>query len=109
MMPHASWKRASESRIRQLPEAPTLAESGIGGCEASVWYGVVTAARRPAAIVERLNAEIVRIVETRTHRERMLAADFEPTRPSPAEFATFIRSEAGKWARVVKLSGARAD
>lgn len=88
---------------------PTVAEAALPGYEASVWYGVVAPARTAKPIIERLNAEVGRIVETRTHRERMLASDFEPMPMTAAEFGAFIRSETEKWAKVVKVSGAKAE
>jgi tripartite-type tricarboxylate transporter receptor subunit TctC len=103
----------SPKRIGPLPDVPTVSESGgdvgLRGYEASVWYGVVAPARTPREIVLRLNAEIDRIVKERGSREKMIAGDFDPTSTSPDEFGAYIRSETAKWARVVKLSGARAE
>lgn len=96
-------------RIRQLPDVPTVAESGLAGYEASVWYGIVAPARTPKPIVERLNSEIGRIIDTRVHRERMFASDFEPMPMTATEFGAFIRAETEKWGKVVKASGARAE
>lgn len=99
----------ARARIRQLPDVPTVAESALPGYEASVWYGVVAPAKTPRVVVERLNAEVGRIVDTKTHRDRMLASDFEPLPMTAAEFGAFIRSETEKWGKVVKSSGAKAD
>jgi len=99
----------SVKRIGPLPETPTVAESGLPGYEASVWYGVAAPARTPTEIVARLNAEIVKVLADRGQHDKIVTADFEPTSSSPAEFAKFIRSEHAKWAKVVKASGARAD
>ncbi len=99
----------SAKRIAKLPDVPTVAESSLPGYDASVWYGVVAPARTPREIVQRLNREIARIVGDPVHRERVLAGDFEPTTSTPEQFAAFIRSEASKWAKVVKASGARPE
>ncbi|MEO7726315.1 MAG: tripartite tricarboxylate transporter substrate binding protein [Burkholderiales bacterium] len=99
----------SAKRIGALPEVPTVAESGVPGYEASVWYGVVVPAKTPPAIVTKLNAEIAKILRERASRDKMAAADFEVTSSTPAEFGSFIRSETAKWTKVVKASGARAD
>ena len=99
----------SAKRIGVLPEVPTVAESGVPGYEASVWYGVVAPARTPREIIAKLNAEIARILRERGSRDRIAAGDFEVTSSTPGEFGDFIRAETAKWAKVVKASGARAD
>ena len=99
----------SAKRIGALPEVPTVAESGVPGYEASVWYGVVVPAKTPPDIVTKLNAEIAKILRERGQRDKIAASDFEVTSSTPAEFGSFIRSETAKWTKVVKASGARAD
>ena len=99
----------SVKRIAPLPETATVAESGLPGYEASVWYGVAAPARTPVEVVNRLNAEIVKVLADRANHDKIASADFEPTSSSPAEFAKFIRSEHAKWAKVVKESGAKVD
>jgi tripartite-type tricarboxylate transporter receptor subunit TctC len=99
----------SAKRIAALPDVPTVAESGVPGYEASVWYGVVVPAKTPKDIVTKLNAEIGKILRERANRDKMAAADFEVTSSTPAEFGEFIRTETAKWTKVVKASGARAD
>jgi tripartite-type tricarboxylate transporter receptor subunit TctC len=99
----------SAKRIGALPDVPTVAESGVRGYEASVWYGVVAPAHTPREIVMKLNAEIAKILHERNHRDKLVASDFEVTESTPAAFGDFIRTETAKWAKVVKASGARAD
>jgi tripartite-type tricarboxylate transporter receptor subunit TctC len=99
----------SAKRIAKLPDLPTVAESSLPGYDASVWYGVVAPAGTPREIVQRLNKEIARIVGEPAQRERMLAADFEPTTSTPEQFAAFIKSETAKWGKVVKASGAKPE
>jgi hypothetical protein len=88
----------SAKRIAKLPEVPTIAEAALPGYEASVWYGVVTPTRTPQPVIARLNGEIAKILGNPAHRERMIAADFEPTTSTPEQFAAFIKSETAKWA-----------
>jgi tripartite-type tricarboxylate transporter receptor subunit TctC len=99
----------SAKRVAKLPDVPTVAESALPGYEASVWYGVVAPSRTPREVVQRLNREISRIAAEPSHRERMLAGDFEPTSSTPEQFGAFIRSETVKWGKVVKASGARGE
>jgi tripartite-type tricarboxylate transporter receptor subunit TctC len=99
----------SAKRIAALPEVPTVAESGLPGYEASVWYGVVAPAKTPRDIIVKLNAEIAKILRERGSRDKIAASDFEVTVSTPEEFGNFIRAETAKWTKVVIASGARAD
>lgn len=99
----------SAKRTSQLPEIPTLAESGFPGYEASVWYGLVAPAKTPQAIIVRLNTEINKILQDSATRQKLSTNDFEPAGSTPEQFDAYIKSETVKWAKVVKSSGARAD
>jgi len=100
----------SSGRVDKLPGVPTVAESGMRGYEASVWYGVVAPARTPQDIIVRLNQEIARILDERGSRERMAANDFEAaTASGPDQFGAFIKREIEKWGKVVRATGARAE
>lgn len=96
-------------RLEQAPDLPTIAESGLSGYEASVWYGLAAPAGTPREIVARLNSEIAKILQDRAVRERMGSNDFEPTGSTPEEFGKFIRDESAKWGKVVKTLGIKAD
>jgi tripartite-type tricarboxylate transporter receptor subunit TctC len=97
----------SKKRLRTLPDVPTLAESGLAGYSASVWYGVVARARTPAFIVDRLNTELTAILDDSKVRNLMAQNDFDPEGSTPDEFAAFIKAETDKWTQVVKSSGAK--
>ncbi len=99
----------SAKRMTELPQIPTLAESGLPGYEASVWYGLAAPAKTPQAIVVRLNTEINKILQDRDVRQKLLANDFEPAGSTPEQFDAFIKAETAKWAKIVKSSGAKAD
>jgi tripartite-type tricarboxylate transporter receptor subunit TctC len=95
-------------RSQALPELPTIAESGVPGYEAATWYGLLAPAGTPRAIVDRLHAEIVKILATDT-RQRLAAQGFEPAGTTPAEFAGYIKSEIVKWRKVIKDAGIRPE
>ncbi|WP_094843168.1 Bug family tripartite tricarboxylate transporter substrate binding protein [Bordetella genomosp. 11] len=97
----------SKTRLPQLPDVPTLAESGLPGYEASVWYGLVGPAHLPEAIVKRLNAEVTKALRDRTVIQQMEANYFNPESSTPEQFAAFIKSESAKWGDVVRRSGAK--
>jgi tripartite-type tricarboxylate transporter receptor subunit TctC len=99
----------SAKRISAAPQVPTVAEAGLPGYDATGWFGVVMPAGTPAAIVGRMNSELVAALKRVEIRDRVLAAGAEPSPSTPAEFGALIRSEIDKWAEVVKLSGARID
>src|SRR5512146_237018 len=100
---------ASLKRSSVMPDVPTVAESGLPGFEASAWYGLLAPRATPRAIVDRINAEVVRIVQSPEVSERLRAQAFELTVDTPDEFASVIRAEVTKWAGVVKEAGIRPN
>jgi len=96
----------SKERLKELPEIPTLAESGLAGYDASVWYGIVAPARTPTEIIQRLNTELHAILGDSKVRELMAHNDFTPETSSPEQFSAYIKEETDKWGKVVKSSGA---
>ena len=95
-------------RAPQLPEVPTIAESGVPGYEFIGWAGIAAPARTPAAIVERLNQEINRIATSEEGRRWFFNLGSDPGAVTPAGFATFIRTEYAKWGQVVREAGLKA-
>lgn len=96
-------------RTPAAPELPTIAEAGLPGYEVSVWYGVLAPAGTPLAVINRLNTEIVRIVQLPDITERWAALGAEPSHSAPEQFAAFLKRDLGKWAKVVRDSGAKID
>jgi tripartite-type tricarboxylate transporter receptor subunit TctC len=97
------------TRIAALPDVPTIDEAGVKGFEASGANGLVGPAGMPPAIVERLNAAIVRIVKEPAMSKFLSDQGAEPWTTTPAEYGAYIKSEVAKWAKAVKDSGARVD
>ena len=92
-----------------LPDLPTIAETALPGYEASTWFGLVAPAGTPRAIVEKLNCAIVKGLGAPGTRERLLSQGLEPIGNSPEAFGKLLRDELPKWARVVKISGAKVE
>jgi tripartite-type tricarboxylate transporter receptor subunit TctC len=99
----------TRTRSPFLPDLPTIAESGYPGFEAVGWIGMVAPARTPEAILNKLNAEIVRILKEPEVKQRLDALAFTPVGDTRSEYAAFIKSEIAKWGKAVKDSGAKAD
>ena len=94
-------------RASVTPDLPTIAESGVPGYEVTGWYGLGTAAKTPRAVVDRLNNVINRSLPEL--KERYASIGTEIAGGSAAEFAAYIKAEHDKWARVIKISGAKAE
>ncbi|QBK06583.1 tripartite tricarboxylate transporter substrate binding protein [Hylemonella gracilis] len=98
-----------KKRSALAPDMPTLAESGLPGFESSGWFAILAPAKTPAAVVKRLNTELVAVLRSADVRERFSAAGLEPMPSTPEELTAFMKSETVKWAKVIKDSGAKID
>jgi tripartite-type tricarboxylate transporter receptor subunit TctC len=97
-------------RSSALPEVPTLEEAAnLPGFEMSAWQGIVVPAATPREVVARLNAEVNKAVQNADLRARLAATGSEPLGGSSEQYAAYIKSELGRWAKVVRDAGARAD
>jgi tripartite-type tricarboxylate transporter receptor subunit TctC len=96
-------------RSKLAPDLPTMAEAGLPGFDISTWFGLLAPAGTPPEVVAKWNADLVKALNAPDVREKMLAQGAEPSPTSPAEFAAFIARERDKYARIVKLSGAKVD
>ena len=99
----------SKKRAAELPQVPTVAESGYKEFEASTWYGLLVPSGTPSTIVGRLNSEVNRVLEMPDVRAHIAAEGGEPLGGSPEQFASLLRSEHAIWGKVVKESGAKVD
>jgi tripartite-type tricarboxylate transporter receptor subunit TctC len=96
-------------RSALAPDLPTIAESGLPGFDISTWFGIFVPANTPPEIVDRLHSEFTRALAMPDIRDKMLALGAEPVGSRPGEFSAYIRTEADKYARVIKASGAKVD
>jgi tripartite-type tricarboxylate transporter receptor subunit TctC len=94
----------SAKRSKLLPELPSIAET-LPGFGASGWYGLLAPAGTPKDVLARLNSEAVRALRSPDVAGKLSSQGAEPAPGSPEEFATFIRGEIEKWAKVVKAAG----
>jgi len=116
----AGWPHVQSGRIRalasstakrpaSLPDLPTIAEAGVPGFDAGVWYGMLAPAGTPREIVMRLNSEFVRVLNLPDYRALLVNNTIEPIGSSPEELARYTRSELVKWAKVVKEGKLQVD
>jgi tripartite-type tricarboxylate transporter receptor subunit TctC len=91
----------SGERSKTLPKVPTLAESGYKGFETSQWYGIMAPAGTPRPIIEKLQKEIVKILNNKEDSHRMLEDGAVLVGNTPEQFASFIQSEQSRWGKVV--------
>ena len=99
----------SAQRSPIAPELPTVAESGLPGYEAIAWNGLLAPAGTPKEVVARLNAELKKVLEQPEVKQRFEAQGFTASWNTPEAFESFLKSEVDKWAKVVKVSGAKVD
>jgi len=98
-----------KTRSPVLPEVPTIAEAGVPGYEATIWLGIMAPTGTPKTIVERLNTEIRKIVNSADVKEAWDKQGAAPMNMSTDEFGQYLREDIAKWAKVVKISGAKVD
>ncbi len=96
-------------RSSVLPDVPTVSEAGVPGYETVIWLGIMAPAATPKPILERLNAEIRKIVNAPEVKDEWAKQGATPMNMSTDEFGQHLREDIAKWAQVVKISGAKVD
>ena len=99
----------TKRRNTQLPEVPTMIEAGVPGFEASTWFAVFATGGTPQPVINRLNAEIVKSLQSPDMREKLTNLGCDVVGNKPEELAAFFRNEMSKWSKVIKESGAKID
>ena len=99
----------SAKRSPLLPQAPTVAETGLPGYEVNSWYGVFAPPALPKEIIAKINADIVAVLGLADVKERLTGLGAEPQPMTPDDFGKFVRDDIAKWSKVVKESGAKID
>jgi tripartite-type tricarboxylate transporter receptor subunit TctC len=93
----------SPQRAAQLPDVPTVAESGVPGYEAATWFGLATTGGAPAEIVAKINADVQKVMTDPAFRAKFMEPQmFEPMAAPPDQFAQYIRTETQNWAKIIR-------
>lgn len=100
---------ASLKRDPNLPNIPTVSESGVKGFEADSWYGVMLPAKTPREIVAKLNADVVKAIASPVVTKKLTEQSIAPRSSTPEEFADYIRRDARKYSKLVKESGIKLE
>jgi tripartite-type tricarboxylate transporter receptor subunit TctC len=114
VIPHIEGKRlrplglTSDRRVQQYPDIPPIGDT-VKGYEFTAWIGAFAPAGTPKPIVDRLNAELKRVVASPDVAKILGSQTLEPLHMTPDQFAERLRSDYDKYAKVIKLSGARID
>jgi len=99
----------SEGRVPALPDVPTMKEAGVDNFVMSIWYGILAPAGTPRDMINRLNSEIHKALATSDLKGRLAASGVEPLTSTPEHFASLIRSETVRYAKVIKDAGIKAQ
>lgn len=99
----------TSKRSPELPDVPTVAEAGVPGYEAMSWFGMFAPAATPKPVLDKLSGALAKVLANPEVKKKIADQGGEPVNETPAQFATFIKSESAKWGKVVKESGASLD
>jgi tripartite-type tricarboxylate transporter receptor subunit TctC len=115
LMPHVKSGKlrglgvTSAKRVAALPDLPTLQEAGLKDFEVSSWFGFFLPAGTPKPILDKLNAQVRKVLEMPDVQKRLVSQGAEPAGNSSAEFARYVRTEMQRWGKVVRSTGVRAN
>jgi tripartite-type tricarboxylate transporter receptor subunit TctC len=98
-----------KSRSTVTPDIPTVAEAGVPGYEATIWLGLMAPAATPKPILERLSAEVKKVIHAPDVKNNWAKQGAVPMDMSPEEFGKFVRADIAKWAKLVKDTGMKVD
>ena len=101
---------STKTRVKELPDVPTVSESGVPGYEAGTWFGLATTGGTPRDVIMKINAEVQKILSDPAFQQRFMAPQlFESMATSPEEFSSYIKSETASWAKVIKEQGLKIE
>ena len=99
----------SITRVNEMPEIPTVAESGLPGFQVIGWFGLFAPAGTPRTVIQKLNTEIVRVLKTTDTREKLSGHGLIPGGGTPEDLGRFLNEEIVRWAKLIKEAGIKAN
>jgi tripartite-type tricarboxylate transporter receptor subunit TctC len=115
VLPHVKAQRlralavTTPRRSQIVPDLPTIAEAGVPGYEVTTWYGLFGPAALPKDLISKLNVEVIRVLALPDVRARLYNEGAESSKLSVEEFGAFVRTDAARWAKVIKSAGIKAE
>jgi tripartite-type tricarboxylate transporter receptor subunit TctC len=100
---------SGKKRSSVMPNVPTIDEAGVPGYESTIWLGLMAPAGTPKAVIDKLNAEVIKVMARADVQEAWAKQGAVPMPMSPADFDKYLRADIDKWANVVKVSGAKVQ
>ncbi len=100
---------AGSARSPLMPDVPTMAQSGVEGVEANIWYGLLAPAGTPVEAVEALARAVKEVSRSPDYQQNLAAMGVEPAPTTPAAFADMLRDEVAKYSSIIKTAGIRAE
>ncbi len=95
---------STPKRSAVVPDVPTFVENGLPNVVVSAWFGLVAPAKTPAAVIDRMNSEVVKALRNPAVRERVLALSMEPAENTPDEFRAYMKADLARWSEAVKFA-----
>jgi tripartite-type tricarboxylate transporter receptor subunit TctC len=99
----------NDTRLKQIPDVPTMAELGYPGVTSSIWTGLYTKAGTPQPVIDRLHKELVKIINSPVFKDKFEAMGFEVRSSTPQELATFTEAETKRWGDIIKSLNIKAQ
>jgi tripartite-type tricarboxylate transporter receptor subunit TctC len=99
----------STKRATTVQNVPTMIEAGVAGYDATSWNGVFAPAKTPRGIINKIHADIVKVLKTPELRDRLVASGSDPVGSTPEEFSAHVKSELARWGKVIRDNNIRAE
>ena len=114
-LPHIKSRRLNalaltgDTRLAALPQLPTITESGLQGYELKIWYGLLAPAATPRPIIDKLNAEVGRVLALPDLRDKLVSQGMDPFIANPDQFAALIKTDFAKYAKIIKTANIKLE